>query len=787
MLENYFKVSLRNIIRQKSYSVINIIGLSVGLATCMLIFLWVHDEWKFDRFHSNSERIFTVMLNNSYSDGSINSYPATPVRLAEAIISDLPEVEFVSQTSMNTELLVKSEDKAFLQNGIYSDPVLFQIFSFPIEKGDKSNPISNRNAIAISQGLSKRLFGSQNPIGKMLLIDGKYNMMVSSVFSDLPANSSLQFDFVLPIEIFKAENPWTKNWQSGGSKTYVALHKDADLEMVNQKISPLIKKNCPECISNPFLFLFTKSRLYNNFENGQVAGGRIEQVWLFSAIGILILVMACINFMNLATARSTTRSREIGIRKAIGAGKIGLINQFLLESIMLSFLSLIVAIILVSLMLPNFNELTDKNISIENMDPVIVFGIILLTLGCGLLAGTYPAFFLSSFNPVAVLKGDSGSHLKGSGLRKTLVVGQLAVSTILIIGSLAVYKQIDFISNKNLGFHKEQIIVIDPQESILKNPDAFKSDLKAFSGIESVGFGGSDILSIPITADDISWKGKSESDNITFKILRCDEDFLPTMGIPIVTGANFPSDLNPENPKYIINRKGMEAMGIGLEEIIGTELEAWHGLGQVIGVTEDFHNNSLRENIEPMVFMYSQDLGFHYYIRTNPNYGMEDILGHLESVMKKYSPDYPFEYTFLDEAFQREYHLEKVIGKLSMGFTVIAVLIACLGLFGLSSFSASKRIKEMGIRKVMGASTSQLMLLMGGDFVKLVIFGVLLGIPIAWYFSETYLGEFAYHTQISVWAYFATTICLLGIALLSVFFQTIKVALSNPVESLRNE
>ena len=252
MLENYFKVSLRNIIRQKSYSVINIIGLSVGLATCTLIFLWVHDEWKFDRFHSNSERIFTVMLNNSYSDGSINSYPATPVRLAEAIKSDLPEVEFVSQTSMNTELLVKSEDKAFLQNGIYSDPVLFQIFSFPIEKGDKSNPISNRNAIAISQGLSKRLFGSQNPIGKMLQVGGKHNMMVSSVFSDLPENSSLQFDFVLPFEIFKAENPWTKNWQSGGSKTYVALHKDADLEMVNQKISPLIKKNYPNVSATHF-------------------------------------------------------------------------------------------------------------------------------------------------------------------------------------------------------------------------------------------------------------------------------------------------------------------------------------------------------------------------------------------------------------------------------------------------------------------------------------------------------------------------------------------------------
>lgn len=787
MISNYFKVSLRNIIRHKSYSLINVVGLGVGLATCLLIFLWIHDEWKFDRFHSNSERIFTVMLNNTYADGSISSYGATPVNLAEVIKSDIPEVEIVSQTSMDAELLLKSGDKAFLQNGIYSDPGLFQIFSFPVVKGDKVYPLANRKVIAISESLSKKLFGSADPIGKFILVNGKHELTVGSVFLDVPSNSSIKFDFVLPFDLFKEENPWTRNWQSGGSRTYVALHEEADLDATNQKISNLIKKNCAECTSTPFLFQFTKSRLYNKFENGQIAGGRIDQVWLFSVIGILILVMACINFMNLATARSTTRSKEIGIRKAIGAGKTGLVKQFLLESMVLSFFGLLVAIALVSLILPYFNELTEKNISLENTDSIILFGVVILTLACGLLAGSYPAFFLSSFRPVAVLKGDSGSQLKGTTLRKSLVVGQLALSTILIICSLAVYKQIGFISNKNLGYQKEQIIVIDAQESILKNHGAFKNDLQNFVGIESVGLGGSDILSIPITANDISWNGKSENDNITFKILRCDEDFLPTMGIPFVTGSNFSPDQNPENPKYIINRKAMEVMGISQDEIIGSELEAWHGLGQVIGVTEDFHNNNLRENIEPMVFLYSPNLGFHYYVRTNPNSGMEETLSHIEAMMKKYSPDYPFEYTFLDEAFQREYQMEQVIGKLSMGFTGIAVLIACLGLFGLSSFSASKRVKEMGIRKVMGASSGQLILLLGKDFFRLVFIGVLLGFPLAWYFSKMYLAEFAFHTQLSVWAYLFTTMSLLGIALLSVTYQSMKAALSNPVDSLRNE
>lgn len=787
MFENYIKVSFRNIVRQKSYSLINIIGLSVGLAACLLILLWAHDEWKYDKFHKNPERIFSVMLNHTYGDGSISTSPAAPVRLADAIKSEVPEVEFITQTSMDAELLLKSDDNSFLLNGIYSDNDLFKVFTFPIIKGNNSSPILNRNSISISESISQRFFGSQDPIGKMLQIDGKYDLMVSSVFSDIPTNSSIRFDFVLPFEIFKEENPWTKNWQSGGSKAYVALHQDAGFDQANQKISNLIKKNCPECISNPFFFQFTDTRLYNNFENGQVAGGRIDQVWLFSGVGFLILVMACINFMNLATARSTTRSREIGVRKAIGSGRIGLVKQFLVESTMLSFLGLAVAIVLVSLILPFFNEITEKNISLESINPIILVGVVLLTLGCGLLAGSYPAFFLSSFKPVAVLKGDSGSQLKGSGLRKVLVVGQLAVSTVLIIGSLAVYKQIEFISNKNLGYQKEQIIVIDPQESILKNPDAFKADVKAFGGIESVGFAGSNILSIPITADDISWDGKSETDNVIFKILRCDEDFLPTMKIPFVAGSNFSVDQNPENPKYIINRKAMEVMGIDIDEIIGTEIEGWSGKGQVIGVTEDFHNNSLRENIEPMVFMYSQNIGFHYYIRTNPDYPMEDVLAHLETTLKKYSPDYPFGYTFLDEAFGRQYQLEKVIGKLSMGFTAIAILIACLGLFGLSSFSASKRVKEMGIRKVMGASSGQLLLLLGGDFVKLVLIGVLLGFPLAWYFSKTYLAEFAYRTEVGFWAYLATTVGLFVFALISVFYQSIKVALSNPVESLRNE
>ncbi|WP_192349652.1 ABC transporter permease [Algoriphagus sp. Y33] len=786
MIKNYLKTSLRNLYRHKGYTLINILGLGVGLATCMLILLWAIDEWKYDRFHDKSDRIYSVLINNTYPDGEIKTHGATPSILAEAIAREIPETEMIARTSMNEKLLLKHEEKSFLENGIYAEPALFEIFNFPILQGEMETLKGNTNTIAISEKLAAKLFADKDPIGMVVEVSQNHQLVVNSVFADIPAQSTIQFDFVLPFEIFLAENLWSHHWPSGGTRTYVALHPNSDVDTANLKLSPLVSKNCPECNSTPFLFKYSRSRLYSKFQNGQEAGGKIENVALFCLIGMIILVMACINFTNLATARASTRGKEVGVRKAIGSRRSGLMLQFLLESTILSFMALGISLVLVNSLLPYFSEITGKNITWSDLDYTFLLGTGLLTLVCGLLAGAYPAFFLSSFKPISIMKGGKMPMLTGSSLRKSLVVIQLAASVTLVVGSLTVYSQLDYISTKNLGYEKENVIIIDPDQELLGNPAVFKQELLNFPGIQSAGFSGSDILTIPIVTDEVSWQGKPEGNTIFFKLLRCDQDFLPTLGIPMVAGRNFSAE-QQNTPLYLLNKKAIEVMGINAEEAIGMELDVWNGLGQVIGVTEDFHNNSLRDDIEPMVFMYSTDVGFHYYIKTGKGYAMDESLAHIEKTMKKLSPDQPFEYSFLDEAFEREYQMEKVLGKLSLGFTIVALLIVCLGLFGLSSFAAAKRVKEMGIRKVFGASSSQLWALLCKDFAILTLVGLLIGFPIAWYTAKAYLSGFAYHTTLGIGIYLYTVIGLLGIALITVTFQSIKAARINPVNSLRDE
>ncbi|MFD2036710.1 ABC transporter permease [Belliella marina] len=785
MIKNYLKTSFRNLTRQKGYTLINILGLGVGLATCMLILLWALDEWKYDGFHDKSDRIYSVMINNIYPDGEIKTHGATPSILAQAIEQEIPEAEMISRTSMNEKLIIKHEKNSFLENGFYAEPTLFEIFSFPFLKGGIETANGDKNAIVISENLAEKLFADLDPIGKVVEVQ-QHQLVVTGVFADIPAQSTIQFDFVLPFEIFLDENPWTHNWQSGGTRTYVALHPDVDLASVNLKLSPLVTKNCGECTSSPFLFQYSRSRLHSKFQNGQEAGGNIEKVILFCLIGFIVLLMACINFTNLATARASTRGKEVGVRKVIGANRQGLIQQFLLESTILSLMALGVSLALVNILLPYFSDVTGKNITWGDLDYLFFIGTCLLTLACGLLAGGYPAFFLSSFKPISVLKGGKSLMLTGSRLRKSLVVIQLAASVTLVIGSLTVYSQLDYITKKDLGYEKENVIIIDPPQEVLRSPEVFKQGLLDFQGIQSAGFAGSDILTIPITTDEVSWTGKPEGNTVFFKLLRCDHDFLPTLGIPMVAGRNFPIE-QQQTPLYLLNKKAIEVMGIDAEDAIGMELDVWKGLGQVIGVTEDFHNNSLREDIEPMVFMYSTDIGFHYYIKTKSGYTIDESLAHIEKTMKRLSPDQPFEYSFLDEAFEREYRMEKVLGKLSLGFTIVALLIVCLGLFGLSSFAAAKRVKEMGIRKVFGASPGQLWTLLCKDFAVLTSVGLLIGFPVAWYLAKTYLASFAYHATLGVGVYLYTGIGLLVIALLTVTFQSLKVALINPVNSLRDE
>ncbi|MCW5911660.1 MAG: ABC transporter permease [Cyclobacteriaceae bacterium] len=787
MLKNYFTITLRNLIRHRAYSIINIFGLTVGLATSIFIFLWVMDEISFDKFHANAGNIYRVMINHTYPDGRIATHGATSALLKGAIQTEVPEVDIIAQLDMGNEALIKHDINSFNEQGMYADPELFSILSFPLVKGDHSNALPDISSIVISEKLAGKLFGNDDPIGKSLQVNQSHEFKITGVFADVPKNSTLQFDFVLPFELYAKENPWTQHWRSGGTRTLITLKPGASLENANAKLAGLIKKNCEDCTASAFLFQYAQSRLYSKFENGKSAGGRIEQVKLFSVVAVIVLVMACINFMNLATARSATRSREVGVRKIIGAKQAGLIAHFMAESVLMSFAALLLALAVVQLLLPFFNEITDKSVQMDFSNPVFVAGTLAITLICGLLAGSYPAFFLSSFNPLVVLKGNAQTSLSGNGLRRALVVVQFATSIVLIAGSIIIYKQITFISHKNLGFEKENVIVIDRNEDIGKNHTAFKNDLLQLSSVKNIGFGGSNVFTIPITTTDPVWPGKPENSSINFKIFRCDEGFIPTMNIELLAGRNFSDIDNRDTSNYIINKKAMEVMGLSPENVIGTDLEMWTGKGKIVGLTNDFHNDNLREGIEPLIFLYSENLGWHYFIRVDGRTPVNETLAAIESTFKKYSPDYPFEYSFLDEVFDREYRTEAVIGRLSLSFTTVAVLISCLGLFGLASFAAERRTKELGIRKVMGASASNLAVMLCGDFTKLVAIGLLIGIPIAWYLGSDYLAGYAFHAKISVWIFALTATGTLLIALITVAYQSIKAALANPVESLRSE
>jgi putative ABC transport system permease protein len=784
MLKNYLKTSFRNLLRHKGYSFINVFGLTIGLATSIFIFLWVIDELSYDKFHKESGRIYRVMNNFTYTDGKIETGWATPMQLGETMQAEIPEIEYTLRMSWELGQLFRYEEKAFYETGYYADSTLFRIFSFPILYGDPNNPLPDISSIAISEKLAKKYMGSENPIGKVFR-SGDKDLKVTAVFADVPGNSTLRFDFILPYQVWEKERVEMQIWGNNNMQTFVRLKPEASFESANEKVNEIIEKKCTECISNPFLFPYGDLRLRTEFANGKSVGGRIDYVITFSLVAVIILLIACINFMNLATARSAIRSREVGIRKVVGAQRTGLIIQFIGESIVLSFIALVFALALVQIFLPFFNSLTSKSIYLNFKDPLLITGLSGITLMCGLMAGSYPAFFLSSFKPAAVLKGDAHSALTGGGLRRTLVVIQFAVSVVLIVGSIIVYNQITYIQNKHLGFDKENVILLDQFEGAFKNQQAYKNELLQYPTIKSVGISGHNPFNVQNSTTDPVWPGKPAGAEISFKVLTCDQHFIPTLGMEILEGRNFSDNYKQDSINYIINERAADVMGFSREDVIGTDLEMWNGKGKIIGLVRDFNNGHLREGIEPLIFVYAPENTWRIFTKVEGN--IPEALAHIKKVQEKYDPGYPFDYNFLDEEFDREYRNEEVVGKLSRSFTVVAVLISCLGLLGLASFTAERRMKELGIRKVMGASAINLVIMLCSDFTRLIVLGLLIGIPIAWYLGSQYLEAYVFHSELNVWIFVITAAVILFIALLTVVYQSARAAMTNPVDSLRSE
>jgi len=784
MIRNYFITALRNLIRHKSFTLINLLGLTVGLSTAMFILLWIRDEVTYDRFNQDIDRIYEVFENQTYSADKIYTFSATPGPLADGLKAEFPEVELSARSTWENRDLLRYEENSFYAKGKLADSTLLKIFTFHWLAGDPNNPLPDPSSIVLNASLAQKLFGKENGLGKVIRFRNEVDMKVTGIFEDLPSNSTLQCEFVAPFVYFEKENSWLESWGNNGIMTYVKLRPGVDYLQFNEKIADYIKTKYEESVVTLFLHPYKDLHLYSNFEDGKLNGGRITYVKAFTYVALFILIIACINFMNLTTARSTVRSREVAVRKVIGAQKFSLIKQFLGESFLITFLAMLVSLLLILLLMPVFNDLTGKQVSLDLRDYHFWLGFIGILWVTGLLSGSYPAFFLSSFKPVQVLKNQSRNSFHGAGLRKILVVVQFTLSVILIISSLVIYNQINYLQNKYLGFDKENVVYFYDTKGITRNFEAFRNEALEQPFISGIGRGNHLPYQVGSSSSGMVWDGKPDDLKILFQTYQTDYDMIRVLGFDLIDGRYFSLDHATDSTNYIINQEAARRMG--MQDPVGKNFEAWGRKGQIIGLVKDFHSNSLYSPIEPLIFMMNPANTWITYVRIQAGKTREAV-DFLQSLYKKYDPDFPFEYDFLDKSYAELYKSEMTIGKLTDYFTGIAIFIACLGLYGLASFTVRRRTKEISIRKVFGASVSRLIALLSKDFAWLIFISILLGSPVAWYLMHHFLSSYAFHTRIGILVFLIPAVGILLLALITVFYQSLKVSLGNPADSLRNE
>jgi predicted permease len=793
MLKHHLLIALRNLRKFKSSFIINLVGLSTGLACTLFIYLWVNDELHFDKFHAKDSQLYQVM-ELSKENNKLVVHESTQGPLAESMAKDLPEVEkAVSVMSLEREgmkISLKAGEKALKSSGLFAGKDFFQMFSFNLLEGNSGQVLKDKNTIVLSANLAKSLFGSmEKAVGKTIqfdLLGIKKQVVVSGVFATPPANNSMHFEFVLTYEMLLTDIwPNGQKWWNEGPMTYLLLKKGTNISQFDNKIKDYIKGYFKETIFTCFTRPYSSAYLYGNYENGVQSGGRIEYVRLFSIIAIFILVIACINFMNLSTAKASRRLKEVGIKKAIGSSRRALVIQFLAEAIFMAFLSLIVAGVIVVLLLPFFNQITGKQISIHpNVNLVLL--LLAVTLLTGVLSGSYPAFYLSGFNPIVVLKGRPKNSVSEMLARQGLVVFQFMVSLVLIIAVLVVYKQMRYVQSKNLGYNKDNIVQFDKSGTISEKPEAFLAELKKVPGVVNASAIQQAIMQKGNGASTygIEWPGKTPKDLIDFAVRAVDYDLIETLGIKVKEGRTFDRSFGADSVSLIFNEDAIRVMG--LKNPVGTRIKMWGQDMNIIGVVKDFHISSLHEPISPMVFIYRPSNTSMIMAKMTAGKERETLAG-IEDLYRKFNPGYVFDYKFLDDQYQEQYVSEQRVAVLSRYFASLAILISCLGLFGLAAFNAEMRTKEIGIRKVLGASVANVIILLSKDFFKLVIIAVAIAFPLGWWAMNKWLNNFAYKISIGASVFVAAFVAIVVITLISVSSQAIKAAIGNPVKSLRTE
>ena len=787
MFHNYLKIALRNLTRNSVYSFINIVGLAVGIASSVFIFLWVADEYSFDRFHKNYGSIYKLYQSQTWAQG-ISTNTSMPYRLKEVIKDKTSLIKHVVMTNWGEGNTLQVGDKRLNKLGLSASEDFFKIFSFSIVKGDENSALNDLNSIVITESTAKALFNDQDPINQLIKVDNGRELKVTGVIKDVPKQSFFRFDYVLPFAYYEATQQWVRNskdvWDNNSFQMYVQLQPDATEEAVNSSIKNIIRDNNPKApTAKLFLHPVSKWRLHSNFENGKNTGGLIEYVQLFTAIAIFVLIIACINFMNLATARSESRAREVGIRKSVGSRRKDLIFQFLGESVLITLIASALAMMLVELLLPSYNILVNKNIVI-NYSNLWLWAIALVwVLVIGIFSGSYPAFYLSAFQPVKVLKGKVNAGKGASTPRKVLVTLQFGFSIFLIIGTIVIYQQVMHVKNRDMGYDRENLIQIWTNNELEKNFQSVRTELVRTGVVKSVCKSNSPITSI-FSNNEVQWAGMPAGQRAGFSTIATEYDYTETMGIKMLEGRDFSRSFN-DSLSVVINQAAVDFMGI--KNPVGQKIKFNNQDLEIIGVISDVVMDSPYQPVEPMTLIFAPGWSSTITVRLNKTEDLKVSLDKVESVFKKLNPNYPFEYRFADKDFEWKFSDINLISRLATIFASLAILITCLGLFGLAAFTAEQRTKEVGIRKVMGASVGSLVLLISKDFSRLVIFGFLISAPIAWWFLNNFLERYPYRISIAWWMLPLAGLSALVLALIIVSTQALKAAVSSPANSLRSE
>ncbi len=785
MLKNYFKISWRNLIKEKQFTLLNILGLAAGLACALLIFLWVNDVLSVDKFFANNDRVYQL-LENWNNEGQISVSDESSGLVSETVLQQIPEIEFASPLAPSgwyPQATLSANEKNIKATGEYAGKDYFNIFSFKLLDGNKNNVLANHSSIVISEDLANKLFGTtEHLIGSPVKFQHDTTFYVSGVFANLPKNSSQQFDFVLSFDYLYSIQSWVKQWGSIGPHNFVLLKKGADINAVNKKIADVIKRNSNDTTRQVLAAKFSDVYLHNSFGNNAKSGGRIEYVKLFSLIAIFILIIACINFMNLSTAKASGRMKEIGIKKVVGAQRKQLIFQFLSESLLLTLFATVFAIVIAIVLLPTFNSITGKEISFH-LTPTIIIYFVAIIICTGILAGSYPALYMSKFKPLVILKGKLNTSVAELLSRKGLVVFQFTLSTILIVAVVIIYQQIQFIQNANPGYNKENIVRIAAEGNLQTSEASFVSELQQIPGVVNASYTFHNMVGHNYGDYGLEWPEKTPNEDVFFEGFGVAYNFIETMGMEMKEGRSFSTEFGADSTKVIINEAAVKTMH--LKNTVGTNIQRFGNNMQIIGVVKDFHFESMHDAIKPS-YMFLQSGGGTIVARIKQA-DQRGTIAAIENLYKKYNPGFPFTFNFLDEAYQKQYDTETRTAVLSKHFAGLAIIISCLGLFGLAAFSAQKRRKEIGIRKVIGASVINIIAMLSFDFLKLIALALLLAFPVSWWSMSNWLQSFVYRINITPLVFIAASVGVFAITLITISFQSIKAAIANPVKSLRTE